>query len=336
MAKIYLIHNKLNDKKYVGETTRTVAMRFAEHIASSRDYKKKQNCFYKEIFECGEEAFNVFEYTILEECDDEDRFIRELYYISKIKPEYNEMGKQYSLYLIKDKIAKEYLNGSNITTLRQKYKCRHNFMTSLLKSCGITLKKSLPTQYKKVYLFDDDGKIIKEWINAGECAKELNIDRGNIRFCCIKNTKNNYLYNTANGYHFKYNNDTPIDMYEITNENETLRFKSKNALMNFFKQKFPNKRIVVSQLTRNRERVYGYKIIVLYNRKNKEIKIPKTRTTKRKVNKLNLNGIYIKTYDSIKDACKDNNIKGDGCCISACCRGLQLTAYGYKWEYADE
>ena len=32
----------------------------------------------------------------------------------------------------------------------------------------------------------------------------------------------------------------------------------------------------------------------------------------------------------------DNNIKGNGSCISATCRGLQLTAYGYKWEYADE
>ena len=108
--------------------------------------------------------------------------------------------------------------------------------------------------------------------------------------------------------------------------------------MNFFKQKFPNKQIIVSQLTRNRKRVYGYKIIVLYNRNKKnnyEIKEIPIRRSRIKVNKLTLDGKYIQTYNSIKDACIDNNIKNDGCCISACCKGLQLTAYGYKWEYAD-
>ena len=55
----------------------------------------------------------------------------------------------------------------------------------------------------------------------------------------------------------------------------------------------------------------------------------------RKINKLTLNGEYITTYSCIKDACEDNKIKGTGTCISACCRGKQSYAYGYKWEYAD-
>ena len=77
------------------------------------------------------------------------------------------------------------------------------------------------------------------------------------------NTKNNYLYNSAGGYHFKYTKDTPVDMFEISNDYETIRFKSKNAFVKFFKQKFPDKNIQYGQLTRNRKSVYGYKVKVL-------------------------------------------------------------------------
>lgn len=46
-----------------------------------------------------------------------------------------------------------------------------------------------------------------------------------------------------------------------------------------------------------------------------------------------LNDEYIKTYKTIKEACKDNNIKGTGTGISACCKGKQKTSSGYKWKY---
>lgn len=264
MAKIYLITNNENGKKYVGETTRFVAQRFGEHISSAfRNYKKRRNDFYKDIAESGENVFNVFTYTILEECNDNIRFERELYYIGKIKPEYNEDGKEYFINNIKDKIIEEYNNGSNITKIRQKYKCRHQLISAILKDNGVEIKRSRPTSCKKVYLFDDDGNVIKEWINAGECSNDLNIDRGHIRFCCISNTKHNYLYNSAKGYHFKYTKDTPVDMFEIEKSGVIKRFKSKNAFVNYFKKEFPYKTIRYGQLTRNRKTVYGYKIKVL-------------------------------------------------------------------------
>ncbi len=186
MAKNYLIHNKQNNKNYVGETTRKAAsQRFAEHIASSRHYKNRRNTFHKELFNSGEDVFNIFEYSILEECADKDRFDRELYYISKIKPEYNENGKTFYIYNIKDKIIKEYLGGMNITEIWKKYKCRHQVISSILKEANITIKRSRPNNCKKVYLFDNNGNILKEWINAEECSEELKIDRSNIRLCCI-------------------------------------------------------------------------------------------------------------------------------------------------------
>lgn len=42
------------------------------------------------------------------------------------------------------------------------------------------------------------------------------------------------------------------------------------------------------------------------------------------------------TYSSISEACKElGNKKTYGANISACCRGVQKQAYGYRWSYAD-
>lgn len=273
MAKIYLINNNNNGKQYVGETTRNVSQRFAEHISAAfRYYKTRRNDFYKDIAESGENVFNVFTYDILEECNDDSRFERELYYIEKYKPQYNEDGKEFFVNSVKNKIIEEYTNGSNVTEIRKKYKCRHQLISAILKEKNIEIKRSRPKNCKKVYLFDDNGNVIKEWINAGECSQELKIDRSNIRICCISNTKNNYLYNSANGYHFKYTKDTPLDMFEIEKDGEIIRFKSKNAFVNYFKNKFPDKNIQYGQLTRNRKKVYGYKIKVLNSLKKERNK----------------------------------------------------------------
>ena len=142
MAKIYLIYNTKNNKKYVGQTINCVSQRFCQHIDSAfRTYKDKNNKFYEEIKDCGENVFDIFKYSILCECNDNERFDKEIEYIEKIKPEYNENFKQYFLYKIKDKIIKEYNEGKTITELRIKYKCRHPFIANLLKSNNVKIEK---------------------------------------------------------------------------------------------------------------------------------------------------------------------------------------------------
>ena len=73
MAKIYLIINKKNNKKYVGQTTGNVSVRFCQHIDASyrQSAKKRKNTFYQDLKESGENVFNDFYYQILEECEDE-------------------------------------------------------------------------------------------------------------------------------------------------------------------------------------------------------------------------------------------------------------------------
>ena len=53
----------------------------------------------------------------------------------------------------------------------------------------------------------------------------------------------------------------------------------------------------------------------------------------RKINMYDLEGKFIRTYDSIIDCSKEYNI--DTSCISRCCRGKQKTAGGYTFSYFE-
>lgn len=52
----------------------------------------------------------------------------------------------------------------------------------------------------------------------------------------------------------------------------------------------------------------------------------------KKVIQISLDGKIIKKFDSIKDVERELNF--DNSNISKACRGVQQTAYGYKWRYA--
>ncbi|MEY4457278.1 MAG: hypothetical protein RLY15_1542 [Bacteroidota bacterium] len=58
--------------------------------------------------------------------------------------------------------------------------------------------------------------------------------------------------------------------------------------------------------------------------------------TSKKINQLDLNGNFIKTFNSFREALRslnksENLVKG----LWLCCNGKTKTLYGYKWEYAD-
>ena len=50
------------------------------------------------------------------------------------------------------------------------------------------------------------------------------------------------------------------------------------------------------------------------------------------VNQYSLDGVFIKSFESIASAYKELCVK-DGGHISHCCKGRYLRAYGYKWAY---
>ena len=258
MGKIYLITNKNNSKKYVGMTKNCIVHRFAQHIDNAfRTGINRRNDFYREITKSQENILNDFKVELLEECNDEIMHKREIHYISKIKPEYNEMFKSSYLENQKNNIIKMYSDGMNITEIRKHYQCRHDLIKNILAKNNIEIKKSRPNNCKKIFEFDYKGNLINKYINAGECNQQTNIDRGNIRLCCLKNT--NKIFYTAGNRYFSYNEKINY-LFNVNYKDIDYKIYSKKELFELCK-KLIKKEVKYSQITRkNRKSYYGLTI----------------------------------------------------------------------------
>ncbi len=238
MGKIYLIENVISGLKYVGQTHGCVAQRFAQHIDHA--YRRKKNNrnslsgFYSDIVSSGEDVFNIFKYTIIEECNDEDLDDREKYWIKKVKPLYNWAHRKEFLF---DIFAKDmcdmYLGGFTVTEIREKFQCRHTDVVWVLNQNGIEVVRSRPLlkNRKKVYHLDAYGNIIKEYNYCGECAKDLGCTRFNVRMCANNNSKIGYLFYTCCGEYLSYIKDHPY-VFKLINHNtgDSMLLKTKRAV----------------------------------------------------------------------------------------------------------
>lgn len=87
--KIYCIENKLNDKKYVGKTTKSIEYRFRQHIEKSSGEDRQH--LHNAIRKYGQENFECY---LLEDVSDKDLLSeREMYWIKKLDTKnigYNE------------------------------------------------------------------------------------------------------------------------------------------------------------------------------------------------------------------------------------------------------
>lgn len=75
------------------------------------------------------------------------------------------------------------------------------------------------------------------------------------------------------------------------------------------------------------------------SRKYSKIPVIKQNKLKRKVNQYDLNGVFLKTFDSISDAARSFNsdkYTSIRTTITACCNGQKFQAIGYLWKYHDD
>lgn len=90
MIGIYLITNKTNGFRYVGKSV-DIERRFAEHKTPKAG---GNDILHSAIQQLGVENFN---FEILEICKKDELKSKELFYIKKLNPEYNTIGKKRTL-----------------------------------------------------------------------------------------------------------------------------------------------------------------------------------------------------------------------------------------------
>ena len=81
MGYIYCITNILNQKKYIGKTTKTVEQRFKEHCNDSKRKRCEKRPLYNAMNKYG---INNFIVETLKECDNDKLEKYEQYYIKNL------------------------------------------------------------------------------------------------------------------------------------------------------------------------------------------------------------------------------------------------------------
>lgn len=82
---VYLATNKINGKQYVGQTTKTVAVRWSQHLSSAKAHLD-ECLFHKAIRKYGEDSFEI-ETIHKSECL-EDLNLKEIEWINKLNTHY--------------------------------------------------------------------------------------------------------------------------------------------------------------------------------------------------------------------------------------------------------
>ena len=215
MGYIYQIKNDLNEKVYVGKTTRQIIDRYKEHL--SRIYERN-NHLYLAMRKYGKEHFYIEQ---IEECDNSQLNEREQFWIKKLNSYnngYNETyGGEGTSYIDYEKI-KPYLYQnlstrqiSEITGISQTTICQclnKYFTPEEIKTRANTLmglKNSIIIEQ-----YDLEGNFIKEYPSLKSIP---NICHRNISDALNKRRK------SAGGYLWKRKDDTtPIE--ELVNANK--------------------------------------------------------------------------------------------------------------------
>lgn len=306
---IYLITNTINNKHYVGQTRRTVNVRWKQHCQYS-NHTNKNSAIDRAIGKYGKDNFTVkelkfFEYPSLDMLHNALNNA-EIYYIDL----YKTLTTQ---------------NGYNISAGGSK----RNYIE------------------KPVDLYDLDGNLIKTFRSAVDASSYLGVTPTNIMKCCngsIVNVAKHVCRYKDQGFDL-YRTSTLITESKKQYENRPILQYTKDG--NFIRE-YPSINEAVSINGFNKSRClfdccigtykssYGY----LWKFKDDKTKIepyldPRS-LLKRPLNQYDVNNNYIQTFYDAPALRKYLCVKDYSSAINRCLNKKKKTYLGYQWFYADD
>ena len=273
MGYIYKISNTVNNKIYIGQTSRTVEKRWNLHkrTAKNPSYLSYSYPLYQAMRKYGIDNFQI---EVIEETDNKNLNEREVYWISY----YDSYNKGYNMtlggeghYKYEDEDFLELWNqGYNAAQITEMLHCdRHTVADRLSQLVPNYSSLQKERQTPSRYSFEKEQKIRECWdkgMSSKQIQEELGINRKGIK-----------------GYLIKYKNFSEEEWEK----------------RNYIQRKNSNpQKIAIRQLT--------------------------------------LDGQEVAIHQSIADAGRAVGDARRGANIRACLIGKQITAYGYKWQYADK
>ena len=214
MGYIYCITNILNQKKYIGKTTKTVEQRFKEHCNDSKRKRCEKRPLYNAMNKYG---INNFIVETLKECDNDKLEKYEQYYIKKFNTYghtgYNATkGGDGSILYDYKKIIELYNSGLNIKQVSLKLNCCDDTVSHVLNQFNIKrhkiiynsdIKRGFCNPAMKVIQIDklnnkklkvfESISLASKWLTDNNFAKTNNGGvRQKISLCCQGKIKSAY------------------------------------------------------------------------------------------------------------------------------------------------
>ena len=197
MGFIYLITNKINNKKYVGKTTTTIEKRWLEHIADSKKEKCEIRPLYRALRKYGIDNFFIKE---IEKCDIKNLSKRERYWIqyyNTYENGYNAtLGGDGKILLDYNEIVRVYLTTHNAKEVSRILKCSVDSVCKALKlnnipilDCGEVTKRIAS---KRIAQYDKEGNFIKVYSSYREAEKAMGNTQRHIGDCANGKRKSAY------------------------------------------------------------------------------------------------------------------------------------------------
>ena len=361
---IYCITNKINNRKYIGQTLSTIEHRMSQHFSNN----KNKLVIGLAIQKYGKDNFTFEEIAKYEsETKEELRKIldeKEIYYIKK----YHSLAEEHGYNISKGGNSRDYFGHPvDVYNKQGKYICSFPSISeasryyevglhSIFKMCNGKIKiikhcdyifrfkgdnfNKYDTSYtiggaKKIYQFSMEGVLLNEFKTKTEASKYMSELLG--QKCDIKvdrKTYKGYIWSYDKEFDYEKcvnSNKTPVDIYYLDGK----LFGSYTSIKDGLKSIGINYSVssVHSACEGKLFTLYGY---VWRYKGDPFDKYPleKPYANGKPVNQYTKNNEYITTFRACTEAGIMLDIRGKN--ISACCRGEQKTYKGFKWFYADD
>lgn len=209
MGYIYKITNDINDKIYIGLTSRSLDIRFKEHLKDSKNDLSRP--LYRAMNKYGTEHFTI---SLIEEVPDEILSQREQYWISKYntyQDGYNAtIGGDGQTKLNYQEVINLYNHYQNVREVARQLNVDRTSIEDILHSKNIpVLSPGLVTQQKLgkciAQLDLNTEEIINVFPSCHAAAKALGVHHSGIARACNGERK------SANGYKWKILNEWPLN-----------------------------------------------------------------------------------------------------------------------------
>lgn len=341
---VYCYTNKINNKKYIGITSRSIDEREANHIYES---KNKSNKCYNAPFKRAIRKYSINGFTreildivdsLEEACELEKFYIKkyQTYYKYKNSNGYNATLGGELLQMPRDRVVQidsDTLEVSKVwdsVALAEReldiriYDAVNNYSRISNNSHWIyennfdvnTYKENIMLSRNYICQVSKERKLIHIWKNAKQASDNLGLSQGNISMCCIG------LRETTNNNYWCYYRDYISDNFPIkekdTNKKRVIQFNDEGEILKIWDSMTEASNSLkirlgdISESCNDHKHAGGYLWRLYDDYKGEEVSYINENQTR--VEKLDDNKAVICTYESIGKAARDVGVKYPGIC----------------------